>query len=263
MSRGPPDRLKFRVVAATSEDPDHPVSEVHLLAPHSRGWRSEKFCHYPQEILLELPRACHLHQMQVLSHQYLIASRVDIHVASASSDPDPAGPSGSAFTKLGHFAFESNEKNAFEARELKTVKIDRRDARRVKLSLHRGHVNKLNIYNQVGVVSVNLIGWPADDDGVEASAGRPDASAGALARGAAHGHGHGPPGGIPSRHPASGYDVASADAGVEPTYRAGSSELVSVALEAGIDPFVMEIVRNAHRHKQRAVAREDYEEARR
>ena len=80
MSRGPPDRLKFRVKAVTSEDPDHPVTEVHLLAPHSRGWQSEKFCSYPQELLLDLSASggCHVHQIQVLSHQHLISTKVDI-----------------------------------------------------------------------------------------------------------------------------------------------------------------------------------------
>ena len=43
----------------------------------------------------------------------------------------------------------------------------------------------------------------------------------------------------------------------------GSAELVSLALEAGIDPFVMHIIREAHKHKHKAVVREDYEEARR
>lgn len=65
MSRGPPDRIKFKVKAVTSEDPDHPVTEVHLLAPHSRGWRSEKFCSYPQDMLLDLSRPTHVHQIQV------------------------------------------------------------------------------------------------------------------------------------------------------------------------------------------------------
>ena len=75
MSRGPSDRVKFRVQAVTSEDPDHPVTEVHLLAPHSRGWRSDKFCSYPQEILLDLLRPTHVHQIQVRARSLLSERR--------------------------------------------------------------------------------------------------------------------------------------------------------------------------------------------
>ena len=198
-----------------------------------------------------------------MSHQYLIATKVDIHVLCPQAET--AGEDG--WTKLGHFVFESNQESDFAARELKTVKIDRMMTTQVKLSFWRGHVNKHNIYNQVGVVSVNLIGWPEDgmvpESEVPRLRGRRDESSfagptvlnnvGVAA--ARHHRGEGGRGGEEN------YAVmeSTSKAGLN----VGSAELVSLALEAGIDPFVMHIIREAHKHKHKAVVREDYEEARR
>ena len=273
MSRGPPDRLKFRVKAVTSEDPDHPVTEVHLLAPHSRGWQSEKFCSYPQELLLDLSASggCHVHQIQVLSHQHLISTKVDIYIMQKNG----AAPGGGGdWVKLGHFVFESNEESGFAARELKTVKIDRKMTTKIKLALWRGYVNKHNIYNQVGIISVNLIGWPEDAVREEKSSHAPlqsrignqnmnmpnhhrqrDSSSGYAPSSKHH---HAGAGGRDER--TENYMLESSN---KTGYNVGSKELVSLALDAGIDPFVMHIIREAHKHKQKAVMKEDYSEARR
>ena len=58
MCEGPPRQWQ-------NANPTLQITEVHLLAPHSRGWRSEKFCSYPQDMLLDLSRPTHVHQIQV------------------------------------------------------------------------------------------------------------------------------------------------------------------------------------------------------
>jgi len=61
--------------------------------------------------------------------------------------------------RLGYLSFDSNERSGHQARELKSVHVSI-DAVALRLVVHRCHVNKLNIYNQVGVVALNLIGEP-------------------------------------------------------------------------------------------------------
>ena len=173
---------------------------------------------------------------------------------------------GAEWQKLGHFVFENNEKSGFSARELKTVKIDRKLTTKMKLSLSRGYVNKHNIYNQVGIISVNLIGWPeseADSDirHAEQRSKRDHLQVHGSNRDRSS---------FPSSHTqqmrgggsekVENYVLESSN---QAGYNVGSQELVSLALDAGIDPFVMHIVREAHKHKQKAVMKEDYEEARR
>lgn len=43
-----------------------------MHGPTVRGWRSEKNCDYPQEIVLQLERRCVLNKVQILIHQFLI-----------------------------------------------------------------------------------------------------------------------------------------------------------------------------------------------
>lgn len=45
------------------------------------------------------------------------------------------------------------------ARELKTVHIDQ-EAALLKLRIHACHVNEHNLYNQVGIMAINLCGEP-------------------------------------------------------------------------------------------------------
>lgn len=50
--------------------------------------------------------------------------------------------------RLGYLSFDSNERSNHQARELKSVHVTV-EAELVRLVIHRCHVNKLNIYNQV------------------------------------------------------------------------------------------------------------------
>lgn len=73
--------------------------------------------------------------------------------ASAAGGPDAAAAAGTggganAMRRLGYLSFDSNERSNHQARELKSVHVTV-EAELVRLVIHRCHVNKLNIYNQV------------------------------------------------------------------------------------------------------------------
>ena len=64
--------------------------------------------------------------------------------------PGPDGaPAPAATKRLGYLSFDANERSGHQARELKSVHVSI-DAAALRLVVHRCHVNKLNIYNQVG-----------------------------------------------------------------------------------------------------------------
>ena len=74
--------------------------------------------------------------------------------------PAKAGGTGPAgWRLLGECYFDPNIRSGFTARELKRISLDE-NATKIMLRLHRCHPNKLNIYNQVGLVAVIPIGWP-------------------------------------------------------------------------------------------------------
>merc|ERR1711871_986873 len=90
-------------------------------------------------------------QVQILSHQSKIASKIEIYVGSGSDYH------GSKYIRLGYLSLDDNERSSYQARELKTVYLEH-VRNFVKLVIHQCHANKYNLFNQVGIVAVNLIG---------------------------------------------------------------------------------------------------------
>ena len=140
-------KLRYSVVSATSFEPEYPASELNRHSPNTRGWQTARFCEYPQEVVLERETTSQVRQIQVLSHQYKIATRIELFV----------GIDGKDWTRLGYMSLDANERTQFKARELKSAFVACR-GRFLKLVVHRCHINRENLYNQVGVVAVNVVG---------------------------------------------------------------------------------------------------------
>jgi len=58
-------RISFNIVTASSEDEGHPSTELNQQNPQTKGWQSERFCAFPQEICIALQQRCDLVQLQV------------------------------------------------------------------------------------------------------------------------------------------------------------------------------------------------------
>ena len=153
-------KLKFRVIYCSDEDPEYPVTELLENSPQSRGWQASKFCEYPQEIILQFSNPSRLRQIQFLSHQSKIASKIELFTFVPSGEQALTSQiplNEVKFNRLGYLSLESNEKSGFQARELKSVYVDAFSLL-LKIVLHKCHVNKYNLYNQVGLIAVNCMG---------------------------------------------------------------------------------------------------------
>jgi centrosomal protein CEP104 len=151
-----PRRLRYEIARVSGEDPDHPARHLMLQHPECQGWQTPRFCSYPQEVEVKLECQAVLHQIQILSHEYKIPQIVEIYLSSL-----PAGctdASQAVEHRLGHLKFNDNERSGHQARELKSVSLDRLRAMYVRLVLNKSHVNHHNIYNQVGIVALNIVG---------------------------------------------------------------------------------------------------------
>ncbi|MCO5584071.1 hypothetical protein L7F22_037993 [Adiantum nelumboides] len=80
----PPARvLPYTVVFSSGQDENFPASELNKGAL-GRGWQSTRFCTYPQEIVIELECQSKIASLQILSHEYKIASKVEVFVSLES-----------------------------------------------------------------------------------------------------------------------------------------------------------------------------------
>ena len=173
--------------------------------------------------MLRLDHPARIHQIQLLSHEYKIATKIELYTGLLP--PGETSLDRAVMRRLGHLSFDPNTASGHQARELKSVHVNV-DAAILRVVIHKCHVNKLNIYNQVGVVALNVIGEPISPMDGGLGGGQYDGLA---------------PGPRPSR-------------------LAGVSDL---SLDFDVDPVTAQKIREIHALKEDAVAREDYDEAKR
>ncbi len=122
------------------------------MNPNTKGWQSARFCSFPQELGFELlDGIVKVNQIQILSHQSKISAKLEIFVGMGDSYET------AEFKRLGYLSLDNNERSSFKARELKTVFVDH-IGQYIKVLANENHVNKLNTYNQVGIIALSLMG---------------------------------------------------------------------------------------------------------
>jgi centrosomal protein CEP104 len=104
-------------------------------------------------------------QVQLLSHQSKISTRIELFVGSGGDYFN------CTWSRLGYLSLDNNERSNFKARELKSVYLKARGSF-LKLLFHKSHINTLNLYNQVGLIALNILGQQSGPRG--AIMGAPD-----------------------------------------------------------------------------------------
>ncbi|CAM6088000.1 unnamed protein product [Calypogeia fissa] len=151
--------LPFKVVYVSGQDEDHPARELNT-GIHGRGWQSTRFCFYPQELILQLQWPSRIINMQLLCHEFKIPSKVEVFV-SLMLPWVHNEKAVSQMKRLGYLSLDPNDRSGHQARELKSIQVDS-PAAVVRLVLHNCYTNKLNIYNQVGLVAIIITGDPLE-----------------------------------------------------------------------------------------------------
>ena len=118
---------------------------------------------FPQTLIISFDKVVHLSQIQVLSHEFAIASRIELFILEIPITTLVPAVEDVEFKRLGHFSLSSNESNHWQSRELKSVFVDVR-AGLLKFVLHSPHKNSLNSRGKVGLISIRCLG---DEDGEE------------------------------------------------------------------------------------------------
>jgi len=250
-------RLKYKIVKCTSEDPEYPSSELLAHSSQTKGWQTARFCDFPQEIGLQFETPVHLRQVQFLSHQSKIATKIELFTALPVEGQDSRYDL-IQFKRLGYLSLDSNERSQFQARELKSVYVDV-SAQFLRILFHKCHVNRYNIVNQVGLIALNCLGEVL---GPDLAVGPPPPNP-ALGRGAA------PASQAPQSAVARRQSSAQAPApAAAPPRGQASPDTAQDAAQAASDEMryderTLERLRALTAAKQRAVEAEDYEEAKR
>ncbi|KAI9313238.1 hypothetical protein BX666DRAFT_1981026 [Dichotomocladium elegans] len=186
--------LPFEIAHCSSWDDDHSPEQLVASSPGNRkgsdrlddnndfsdtdrlpnnkvkGWQTPKCPNYPQDLIIRLLCGpARISKVQILSHHYKIATKIDVYIGilkdSLGELDDPIAPNEDdedmliEFTRLGYVCLDNNARAQYRARELKSIKVNT-DGEYVRLVIRSCHRNRLNTYNQVGILALNIQGQP-------------------------------------------------------------------------------------------------------
>ena len=127
------------------------------------GWCSQKFPKYPQEVVLEFEGPMRVKSLQLLCHDFKIASKVELfYVPHFNYAKQQYGPRRDQLKSIGSFSFEDCDPEVLQTghgvRELKTVHLSDIYTRYLKIDLFHPFENRRNVFNQVSLISVTAVG---------------------------------------------------------------------------------------------------------
>ncbi|KAI8824237.1 uncharacterized protein EV422DRAFT_312421 [Fimicolochytrium jonesii] len=164
--------LEYSIVACSSfHEENHPQQLVaRQRDPTSGGWQTERFCSYPQALVIRFVEGpCRIRKLELLVHHYMIPTRIEFHIGTSSTSIGRALGSSTDisfdksltvnFDRLGYIALSDGVQVQYKARELKSVHFDA-EGEYLKIIAHKCYVNSLNLYNQIGLLAVSAFGEP-------------------------------------------------------------------------------------------------------
>ncbi|XP_014401676.1 PREDICTED: centrosomal protein of 104 kDa [Myotis brandtii] len=159
-----PHKIGFVVVSSSGHEDGFSARELMIHAPTVRGWRSPRNVQIrerrrktetPAQVSKRVPRCPpRLTPVSVLSCGLGLQPCV-----GGRGCTDRTSPAEPALCPRSYVSLCDNEKTGCRARELKSVYVDT-EGQFLKLVFHQNHANKYNVYNQVALVAMNIIGDP-------------------------------------------------------------------------------------------------------
>ena len=163
----------------TSQDPLYPLSNL-LNKNNKTGWISNRFCTYPQEIIIEFHSFVNIKQINILINESKIPTIIEF-INCTYLPPENKNKNSNAnegelsskrrknkkieyqFKNIGFIKLSSNVETNYKARELRKIYINIL-TKKIKLIIHRNYSNTLNTFCQVGIVNLNFFGYILNDE---------------------------------------------------------------------------------------------------
>ena len=165
--------LDYSFISFSSQDPTHPINAIknNLNRPLNEGWLSNRYCAYPQEILIKFPTEVNIRQLNILINESKIPKKIELincipigkkNKILINGDKNiKLIPSEFMYENIGYINFSSNAENKYKLRELRKIYINV-NSEYLKFRIHQNHNNDLNIFCQVGIVALNICGQKLD-----------------------------------------------------------------------------------------------------
>ena len=136
-----------------------------LLRINGPPWISERFCQFPQKIIIKFPHLVYLYQINILSNSKKISRRLQFY----SYYPDELDSDINykekdiPFTRIGFVNLRDNKANNYSVRELKKIFIKTK-CLYLKIELEKNYINEFNKFQQVGLSTIECFGDYLDNN---------------------------------------------------------------------------------------------------
>ena len=155
-------KLNFKVINITSTEENNIINNKErlskLLQPGGYQWISERFCSYPQEIIIQFESPVYLSQINLLCDE----KKISKHLIFDSFCPDEFDDkkykySDINFKYIGFVDLKDNRDCNYQVRELKKVFINIKTLF-LKIILDNNYINNYNKFQQVGIINIECLG---------------------------------------------------------------------------------------------------------
>ena len=165
-------QLTYNIINFSSQDPFHPINFLLLKNKNNKnGWISSRYCIYPQEILIQFPQMVNIRQINILIHENKIPKMIELincipvgekeKFIIDNNNNSKIIPSEFVYQNIGFINLSSNIESQYKARELRKIYINI-NTEYIKLKIHNNYQNDLNVFCQVGIVSLDFFGIKND-----------------------------------------------------------------------------------------------------
>lgn len=161
--------LNYTIFNATSSIDQNLPTNIIPFAKSTTGWISEqyyfkaqhnkRFCLYPQELEIKFDSLAMITQLQILIHEFMIPTKIEVYVGVMKDDVIHYTKSGYALQTPYNPSFvklQDNVNNGYKTTELKQLTLNKQ-CEFLKISIHKNYINPLNLYNQVPLKPFNNI----------------------------------------------------------------------------------------------------------
>ena len=157
--------LDYKIINLTSIEQNDLTNVIpfdklpRLLRINGTPWTSERFCSYPQKIIIKFHHVVNISQINILSHSKKISRRLQFYYYY----PDDFDKNKQyeydeiPFRKLGFINLRDNKQCNYSVRELKKIFVKIR-CLFIKIELENNYKNYFNKYQQVGISCIEFIG---------------------------------------------------------------------------------------------------------
>ena len=157
----------------TSQDPLYPLNNL-LNKNNKIGWISNRFCTYPQEIIVEFHSYVYIKQINILINESKIPTVIEFINCVYLPNKNIQLKEGELATKknykpefqyknMGFIKLSSNVETSYNARELRKIYVNIL-TNKIKLIVHKNYSNSINTFCQVGIVSLDFYGFILNND---------------------------------------------------------------------------------------------------